>query len=160
MLLQDGKLTQAEPALRRKVAKNPDSIADHTNLGILLARTGRAVEATKTLSQVLRKQPDYCPALVQQAELQLNQYDIDAAEQSYRTCLAAEPDHPTALLNLGILLELYRGRLDDARHQYGLYLQTANPPRQEVANWITDLDRRLVSAAKVKPMQHYAEVTP
>lgn len=160
MLLQDDKLAEAERLLRRSIERHPSSIVDRTNLAILLAQTSRTDESTSELDIVLARRPEFCPALVQRAQIQLTQYDIDAAEQSYRTCLNASPDNTAALLNLGILLELYRGEFDQALHYYEQYQQVLAEPNRQVANWITDLSRRLVARSRTSELQQFAEVTP
>ena len=154
-LLQDGQLPEAERLLRRSVERSPGSIADRTNLGILLARTGRVDEAATELEAVLSVRPNFCPALLQRAELELSRFEIDAAEASYRTCLRKQPENTTALLNLGILYELYRGELDQAVNQYQLYLQASLEPDGRVANWITDLNRRIAARPQ---LTQFAEV--
>ena len=48
-----------------------------------------------------------------------------------------------AYLNLGILYELYLGRLDDALQAYQKYQALSESADQRVAGWVSDLERRL-----------------
>lgn len=160
LLLEYGQLSEAELLLREAVERSPRSIGDRTNLGILLARTGQSDEAMTELNTVLKRRPAFCPALIQKAQLELDEYQIDAAERSYRTCLEAEPMHVVALLNLGILYEIYRGDLDQALHQYELYQQASVEPDRRVENWMVDVSRRLAAQHRLdEPLNQLAEVS-
>ena len=151
-LLQAGQLKEAERQLRIAVDQPRRSLVDQTNLGILLARTGRLEEASEQLDEVLLDQPKFCPALLQKAELELSHYRIDAAESLYLTCPEKEPAHPVALLNLGIVYEIYRGDFDRALAHYENYEQVTESSDARVATWISNLNRRLATRQSTMPL--------
>ncbi|MFN3238721.1 MAG: tetratricopeptide repeat protein [Pseudomonadales bacterium] len=143
VLLKDGQLAAAEKLLREELAEQPSAIATRTNLGILLARTNRVDTALETLSKVVTQQPGYCPAELQLAAIHLQYFRIQQAEQAYLACLTQDFVHPAALLNLGILYELYLGQLDQALSFYERYQAAVSEPEVPVGRWIADLNRRL-----------------
>ncbi len=157
MLLQDGKSEIAEPKLRAALERNPNSISARTNLGILLAKTGREAQAAETLKLVLEQQEDSCPANVQLGLLELQALEVKRAEHLYRRCLVANPEYTPALLNLGILLEIYKGDFDEALQFYERYQAVSIEPDRKVQIWIANLTRRLELSTQANQI---AEVLP
>jgi hypothetical protein len=56
------------------------------------------------------------------------------------------PDFREAYLNLGILYELYLGKLPEALAAYRTYQSLLEAPDHRVDGWVMDLERRLTSA--------------
>jgi tetratricopeptide (TPR) repeat protein len=71
--------------------------------------------------------------------------EFAAAEAHYLACLEHQPDFQPAHLNLGILYELYLGRLEEALAAYRRYQALAAQPDRKVGVWVVDLERRLGS---------------
>lgn len=142
-LLKDGSLQAAENQLRLDIKDRPSDVASVTNLGLLLAKLGRVDEAAEQLSAAVALDRTNCPAHLQLASIHLARYAIDDAEAAYRTCLQSNPNHPVALLNLGILLELYRGELNEAIAYYSQYQRVTVNPDHSVERWKADLHRRV-----------------
>ena len=69
--------------------------------------------------------------------------DFANAEKQYRLCLMVRPDFKDAYLNLGILYELYLGKLDLALQAYRSYQGLLEEPDRKVEGWVMDLERRL-----------------
>ena len=53
------------------------------------------------------------------------------------------PGFKDAYLNLGILYELYLGRLPEALAAYRQYQSLSSEPNRKVVGWVVDLERRL-----------------
>ncbi len=157
LLLQGGELQAAESLLRERLSRHPEDVIYQTNLGLLLAKTGRAKEAVPVLESVLLRAPNSCPAALQLAEIYVQQFSIDQAEQAYRSCLAANPNESTALLNFGILLELYRGDLNAALGYYERYQLVTSEADAAGSRWTTDLNRRVAANTTENQL---AEVRP
>ena len=71
---------------------------------------------------------------------------LDEAESSYLACIDRDPTFAQVYLNLGILYEVYLGKLPQAFDAYREYqdLQARSgieDPR--VKGWLVDLERRL-----------------
>lgn len=65
------------------------------------------------------------------------------AEQQYKAALADKRDSRDAHLNLGILYDIYLQQPAAALEHYQRYQELSGEPDEEVALWITDLERRL-----------------
>ncbi len=76
--------------------------------------------------------------------------DFELAEQSYLKALDIWPEYPEAQVNLAILLELYRGRLLDARKYYSLYLEL-QADDQQVQRWLAGVEIKIKRAGLVLP---------
>ncbi|MCC7201343.1 MAG: tetratricopeptide repeat protein [Nitrospirae bacterium] len=63
------------------------------------------------------------------------------AEEDYKRSIALKPEFSNAVLNLGILYELYLGRLSDALINYKEYVKLGGE-RKDVLSWIGMLEKR------------------
>ncbi len=70
------------------------------------------------------------------------------AEQAYRSALAADPLYGPALLNLGVLLDIYLQQPGQALAQYETYQSTLVEPDPGVARWIIEVRTRAGSPAQ------------
>jgi len=76
--------------------------------------------------------------------------DFEQAEKSYLKALDIWPEYPEAQVNLAILLELYRGRLLDARKYYSSYL-ALKADDQQVQRWLAGVEIKIKRAGLVLP---------
>ena len=72
--------------------------------------------------------------------------DFLSAEANYLACVERVPDFREAYLNLGILYELYLGKLPEALAAYRTYQSLLEAPDRRVEGWVMDLERRLTRA--------------
>jgi tetratricopeptide (TPR) repeat protein len=75
------------------------------------------------------------------------------AEKSYLAALTIWPDYPEAQINLAILLELYRGRLLDARKYYISYL-ALRPDDEQVQRWLAGVELKIKRAGLTLPKEN------
>jgi Flp pilus assembly protein TadD len=136
-------LRAAEAWLKKITEQYPDYASPWTNLGIIYARAGRDKDALAALDQALMLAPNDCAPLVQRGVLMRKRGEFRKAESAYLNCVRYEPDNAAAHLNLGILYELYLGRLEDALRAYQRYQSVADAPDARVATWIATLARRV-----------------
>ena len=68
---------------------------------------------------------------------------FEAAVRHYLNCLERVPGNDAAHLNLGILYELYLGRLTEALASYRQYQALQSEEDRRVKGWVMDLERRL-----------------
>ena len=64
------------------------------------------------------------------------------AESAYRSALQADPAYAPAMLNLGVLLDLYLQRPAAALEQYLAYQAKLSQPDERVAAWIKEVEIR------------------
>jgi len=70
------------------------------------------------------------------------------AEQAYRSALVANPAYGPAMLNLGVLLDLYLQQPAAALEQYEGYQATLAEPDARVTNWIREVEIRAGRSAE------------
>ena len=143
--LYSNNLRAAEAWLARITERHPDYASPWTNLGIIYARAGREKDALAALDQALMLAPGDCAPLVQLGVLMRKRGEFAKAEKAYLSCVRSEPDNAAAHLNLGILYELYLGRLEDALRSYQRYQSVSDSPDARVASWIAVLARRVAA---------------
>lgn len=68
---------------------------------------------------------------------------FDEARKHYRAALNLDPKYARAHFNLAVLAELYQQNLQLALKHFQRYQELQSEPDQNVANWITDLKRRV-----------------
>jgi Flp pilus assembly protein TadD len=71
------------------------------------------------------------------------QGEFEKAREHYRKALELDPKYARAHFNLGVLAELYLQDLELALQHFQRYQELQKEPDQNVANWITDLKRRV-----------------
>lgn len=134
---------EAEPLLRRVTSDQPKLAGPWVNLAQVYVATEQLDDAHMALSQALKANPDHCAARNQLGVLSRQAGDFAAAEDHYKRCLSGEPDNETVVLNLGILYELYLGRLPEALAAYRQYQDLSDSEDRKVKGWVMDLERRL-----------------
>lgn len=133
----------AEKSLLAVTNAMPELSSPWTNLGIVYLRTGRTAEAASVLGIAVDHDPSDCPPRLVLAELAERARDYQKAREHYLACLEKEPDNRVALVNLGIVQEIYLGDLPDALQRYEHYRDVEPGDEARVAAWIADLSRRV-----------------
>ena len=141
--LRAGRLTEAEGLLLQITDEQPELAGPWINLAEVLSAPGREDAARLALDKAIEANPANCAARTELGVMLRREGDFSGAESHYRACLQAAPDYRDAYLNLGILYELYLGRLEDALTAYRRYQLLASEPDRRVAGWVMDLERRL-----------------
>lgn len=156
-----GDLTNAELELEQLTLAHPSFAGPFVNLAIIYMNSGRVDEASAALEQALAVNPTHVQAYNQQGILKRREGNFAEAEQSYRDALAVDPNYALAHFNLGVLLDLYLGRAEEALGHYQRYREIEPDGDQRVNNWIVDLSRRLgVEVPQTRLAQEGADATP
>ncbi|MEM1262575.1 MAG: tetratricopeptide repeat protein [Pseudomonadota bacterium] len=142
LLLETGDQSGAESEFKRFIAAHPGYAGPHVNLSIIYTAQGRLDDAQAAIDTALTLNPQSAEAMNQQGILHRRNGQFTEAESAYLKAITVRPDYPLAHLNLGILNELYFGRLVDALEFYRSYQLLTPDEDPTVARWITDLTRR------------------
>jgi len=148
--------TEAEPLLQQLTVEYPQLSGPHLNLGLLYRQTDRNDEAEQAFRRTLETNANNLDAYNQLGILMREQGAFAEAEAYYLQALAIWPYHAPSHRNLGILYELYQGRLDKALEHFEKYQALQEKPDQQLAGWIVDLKRRLQESAGVAQPQQTA----
>lgn len=118
LLLDAERLDDAETALRQSILHSPSPfVSPLYNLGNLLRRQGRLIEAEQTYGQALAAQPTHHPSLYSLATV-LHERGKDAAALALaQTAQRVAPSHPETAFLVGNLLR-EQGRLEEALAAY------------------------------------------
>lgn len=144
-LLREDRLVEAEALLLEVTDDQPELAGPWVNLAQVYLAQDRAAEAITALEQAVLANPGNCAARTDLAVLLRRRGEFATAESHYLACLEYQPAYPAAHLNLGILYELYLGRLGEALAAYRRYQVLAEAPDERVRVWVVDLERRLGS---------------
>ena len=136
----------AQIELEQLVHDNPTYPGPAINLAIVYLHLKRNDDARTALDQVLAIAPDNPQANNELGMLLRQEGKFDDAEQAYRRALAADSSYALAHYNLGILLDVYLRKPEEALEHYEAYQSSLAEPDKTVAGWIIDLRRRIGKA--------------
>lgn len=141
--LQDGRYDEALALLRHITAEQPELAGPWINLGQVYVALEAPEEARQAFESAVDANPYNCTAHNELGLLSRINGDFEAAERHYLNCLERVPGNDAAHLNLGILYELYLGRLTEALASYRQYQALQSEENRRVKGWVMDLERRL-----------------
>jgi Flp pilus assembly protein TadD len=141
--LKAADFSTAQTLLQKVVKLQPELSGPWLNLGQVYVQQGRTGEARDAFERAIFANPANCAAYNQLGVLARLEGRLVEAEQSYLACIDRDPNFPAVHLNLGILYEVYLGRLAPALESYRTYQQLSGVPDQRVDGWVIDLERRL-----------------
>jgi len=143
--LQAGNSDKAEVLLLEITVSQPELAGPWVNLGQVYLAKNDVESARQAFERAIAANPANCEAHTQLGVMHRQIGDFATAEEHYQACLERVPGYADAYLNLGILYELYLGRLSDALAVYRQYQTVSNDPDQRVKGWVMDLQRRVGS---------------
>ena len=103
VLLENGKLNQAQHLLKKAQWLAPESPAVLNNLGSLSQAKGKPGDAEALFRSALMLEPKFVPAMCNLANLYQQQYKLPEAAELYQDALKVEPDTAALWNNLGNL---------------------------------------------------------
>jgi len=140
--MHDGQNGDAERLFLLVVDDAPELSGAWLNLGQVYRRLGRLEDANRALRRALDANENNVEIYNQLAIVVREQGLFVDAEALYLTALKRWPEHADMHRNLGILYELYSGKLDKALVHYERYLQLGDGTDTAVKHWVMDLKRR------------------
>ncbi len=114
---KQGNMVAAEQMFRRAITIDPNHQPAYHGLVKMMNAQGRSKEAVSLLNNWQQSNTASAAPYVEMAALQRETNDIAGAEQSLKTALKKQPNHPIAISNLGLLYE-QTGRVNEAKIMY------------------------------------------
>jgi len=105
-LHKDGKLSQAESAIRAILDEQPNNPQALLSLGIIARQSGKLVAAAELMERVTRIAPTYPQAFNNLGGVYLALARLDDAIAQYSKAVELRPDYAEALYNLGMTLRM------------------------------------------------------
>ncbi len=133
----------AQNLLEKMQATYPDLLSVKTMLGWVYWQSGNIEKAEAQLEPVTQTRGLYkSDAFNYLAIIYREQGKFSEAEAVYKNAIGIWPRDSVLYKNLGILYELYFGRLKDALASYK-QAQSFNSSDKQLNGWIKDLERRV-----------------
>jgi tetratricopeptide (TPR) repeat protein len=106
-------LLEARRCFEKALALHPDFVDAHSNLGVVLARSGDLAGAEREFSEALALRPGHAESLLNLGGVRLSRGEPEEALLSFQAAVAAEPELPAPRKKLG---ETYRrmGKSEEA----------------------------------------------
>jgi tetratricopeptide (TPR) repeat protein len=140
--LTAGRTAEAEHAFVALTKSNPELAGPYANLGVIHRQAGRQAEAVAALEKAVQLSPQRADLHNQLAIAYRMAGDFAKAKASYERSIALDATYAPAVLNLGILYDLYLWDGARALELYDRYLQLAPGGDEQVKRWISDLRNR------------------
>ena len=121
---------------------HPDLGGVHANIGLIHRQAGRHAEAVAALERATQASPLQTRFLNELGIAYRTNGQFTKAQDAYERALAIDANFAAALLNLGILHDLYLGNGPTALELYDRYLTLAPGGDAAVTKWAADLRRR------------------
>ncbi|MFS8086511.1 MAG: tetratricopeptide repeat protein, partial [Acidobacteriota bacterium] len=150
LLLQAGKLDEADPLVRRAVAAAPGNADAHNLLGAILDQRGQTEAAEREYLAALRINPRAISARANLGVLLARTGRAEAAAAAFEAVLREVPDHPQATINLALLYA--------ARGEYGRAAPLLERARRQQPDNLTVLAQLGFALYQLKRIDEAAEV--
>jgi Flp pilus assembly protein TadD len=139
--LASGRIVEAERGFLALTKSNPELAGPYANLGLVHRQAGRPAEAVAALEKAVQLSPQRADLANQLGVAYRTAGAFAKAKASYERSIALDATYGSAVLNLGILYDLYLWDGARALELYDRYMQL-EPNDEQVKRWITDLRNR------------------
>ncbi len=151
LVMQQQDWPQAERQLMAIAQSAPTLSGPWVNIGLCRWRQDQIDGAKEAFEQAIQLNALNGDAYNTYAVLAREQGEFTQAEALYQKALIAWPHNETSHRNLGVLYDMYMGRLDDALKHFEMSAKINGNPDKKLRGWIIDIKRRQAKAAKEKP---------
>jgi tetratricopeptide (TPR) repeat protein len=150
--MRSGRMDDAERGFKALIQFHPELGGAHANLGLIYRQANKLPESAAALEQATRlspKQPVYFNQLGITYRLQ---GQFAKAREAYERAVDLDGNYAAAVLNLGILHDLYLWDPKRAAEHYDRYLAMTPGGDATVTKWAADLkNRKPPTAAAAAP---------
>lgn len=140
--LAAGRTAEAERGFLALTKSNPELSGPHANLGVIHRQAGKTADAVADLEKAVQLSPLRAELHSQLALAYRMNGDFAKARASYEQAIALDAAYAPAVLNLGILYDLYLWDGERALELYDRYMQLTPAGDEQVKRWISDLRNR------------------
>jgi tetratricopeptide (TPR) repeat protein len=142
-LMRAGRIDDAERALLALTRSDPGLGGPHANLGMIYRDHGNRLEPAIAELEAAVKLSQRQPAYYNELGVTYRQAgQFEKARRAYEQAVALDPSFAPAVLNLGILLDLYLSDGVRALAMYERYLAMSPQGDAAVTKWVADLKNR------------------
>ena len=147
--LKAGRADEAQRGFLKLTQTNPELSGPHANLGLIYRSANKLPEALKEFELAVHLKPNHA---VYHNQLgisyrQLGQFD--KARVAYEQAMTIDKSYASAILNLGILHDMYMGDAKRALELYTQYLALTPAGDAQVSKWIAELKNRKAAPGSV-----------
>ena len=141
-MLRGGNAADAERRFRSLAQAHPELPGPHANIGLIQRQAGKLPEAVAALETAVKLSPRQ-PVYWNQLGITYRQAGQFAkSREAYEKAIGLDPGYSAAVLNLGILHDLYLNDGARALELYGRYLLLQPSGDATVTKWVADLKNR------------------
>ncbi len=140
--MRAGQQQVAEREFRALAQSHPDLGGPHANLGLIALRAGKPEQAVAELELAVKASPEQARYYNALGVAYRQQGQFTKARDAYEHAIALDAEYAAAVLNLGILNDLYLWDGPRALELYNRYLVLAPGGDATVTKWVADLKNR------------------
>ncbi|MDH5354344.1 MAG: tetratricopeptide repeat protein [Gammaproteobacteria bacterium] len=140
--MENSDYASAIEKLKSVIDREKRLIAPYINIAIAYRKTGEVEEAEKNLVMALRMDPVHPVANNELGLMYRKEGKFDEARAAYELVRENHPEFTAAMINLGVLCDLYMHDFECALEQFERYLEI-NPDDKNVFVWVADVKRRV-----------------
>ena len=151
--LKAGHIDDAERGYRAVIQSHPELGGPHANLGVIYRNANKLPEAVAEFTQAARLNPKQ-PVYLNQLGVTYRQMgQFEKARDAYEQAIVIDANYTPAILNLGILCDMYLGEGTRALDLFVRYLALAPNGDATVTKWVAELKNRKPAAQAAAPKE-------
>lgn len=140
--LRAGRLDDAERAFKALADAHPDLGGPHANLGLIHRQNGKLAESVAAFEQAVKASPRQPVYFNQLGIAYRHNGQFAKAREAYERAMDLDANYAPAILNLGILSDLYLRDNQRALEMYSRYLVLAPGGDATVTKWVAEIKNR------------------
>jgi tetratricopeptide (TPR) repeat protein len=150
--MRAGRMEDAERGFKSLIQFHPELGGPHANLGLIYRQANKLPEAVAALEQATKVSPRQPVYFNQLGITYRMQGQFAKAREAYERAVDLDGNYAAAVLNLGILHDLYLWDPKRAAEHYDRYLAMSPGGDATVTKWVADLkNRKPATAAAASP---------